>query len=158
MKQLLARLHLKFTRWIEHEHKTVAKFLVNRYDGIICPPLDGAMFVRQANDTRAQKKMKRRCRRLKSAMSMRKLVHALKYAAIRDGKYVMTERAIESGTSMTCGFCGWRDEHLGFDRMFECHVCDLSIDRDVNGARNNGLQALADGGFGRPPEYWNTHA
>ena len=76
----------------------------------------------------------------------------------RDGKYVMTERAIESGTSMTCGFCGCRDEHLGFDRMFKCHVCDLSIDRDVNGARNNGLQALADGGFGRPPEYWNTHA
>ena len=158
MKQLLARLHLKFTRWIEHEHKTVSKFLVNRYDGIICPPLDGAMFVRQANDTRAQKKIKRRCRRLKSATSMRKLVHALKYAAIRDGKYVMTERAIESGTSMTCGFCGWRDEHLGFERTFECHVCDLSIDRDVNGARNNGLQALADGGFGRPPEYWNTHA
>ena len=36
MKQLLARLHLKFTRWIEHEHKTVAKFLVDRYDGVIC--------------------------------------------------------------------------------------------------------------------------
>ena len=81
----------------------------------------------------------------------------LKTPLHRDGKYVMTERAIESGTSMTCGYCGWRDEHLGFNRMFECHVCDLSIDRDVNGARNNGLQALADGGFGRPPEYWNTH-
>ena len=53
MKQLLARLHLKFTRWIEHEHKTVAKFLVDRYDGVICPPLDRAMFVHQANDTPA---------------------------------------------------------------------------------------------------------
>ncbi|OUS43502.1 hypothetical protein BE221DRAFT_80311 [Ostreococcus tauri] len=27
------------------------------------------------------------------------------------------------------------------------------IDRDVNSAQNNGLHALADGGFGRPPEY-----
>jgi|TARA_B110000008_G_scaffold127804_1_gene130290 transposase len=25
----------------------------------------------------------------------------------------------------------------------------LTIDRDINGARNNGLRALADGGFGR---------
>ncbi|OUS45610.1 hypothetical protein BE221DRAFT_82057 [Ostreococcus tauri] len=66
----------------------------------------------------------------------------------------MTERAIESGTPMTCGFCGWRDEHLGFDRTFECHVSALRIDCDVNGARNNGLQA--DGGVGRPTEYWNT--
>jgi len=32
----------------------------------------------------------------------------------------------------------------------------MAIDRDVNGARNNGLQALADGGFGRPNEYWTT--
>lgn len=89
---------------------------------------------------------------------MRKLVDALKYAAIRDGKYVMTERAIESGTSLTCGFCGWRHEHLGFERTFECHQCDLVIDRDVNGARNNGLQALGDGGFGRPISSWLLNA
>ena len=82
-------------------------------------------------------------------------VPCAKYAALRDGKYVMTERAIESGTSVTCGFCGWRHEHLGYERTFECHQCDLIIDRDVNGARNNGLQALADGGFGRHIEYWN---
>jgi transposase len=30
----------------------------------------------------------------------------------------------------------------------------LTIDRDINGARNNGLRALADGGFGRTHEYW----
>ena len=27
---------------------------------------------------------------------------------------------------------------------------------DINGARNNGLQALADGGLGRTNEYWTT--
>jgi transposase len=32
----------------------------------------------------------------------------------------------------------------------------LTIDRDINGARNNGLRALADGGFGRTNEYWTT--
>jgi transposase len=32
----------------------------------------------------------------------------------------------------------------------------LTIDRDINGARNNGLRARADGGFGRTNEYWTT--
>ena len=57
----------------------------------------------------------------------------------------------------TCGFCGWRDENLGFGTTFrchDCHDCDLVIDRDVQGARNNGLQALANGGFGRPTNYF----
>ena len=62
-------------------------------------------------------------------------VPCAKYAALRDGKYVMTERAIESRTSLTCGFCGWRHEHFGYERTFECHKCDLIIDRDVNNLR-----------------------
>jgi hypothetical protein len=28
--------------------------------------------------------------------------------------------------------------------------------RDINGARDNGFRALADGGFGRTNEYWTT--
>ena len=155
MKQLLARLHLKLTRWMEHTHKTTAKFLVDRYDGVVCPPL-GSLMMRQANDTRAQKKIKRRCRRLSSAMSLRKFTNALSYAAKRDGKFVVTARALESGTSMTCGNCGWRHEELGHETTFQCRDCGLAIDRDINGARNNGLQALADGGFGRTNEYWTT--
>ena len=45
-------------------------------------------------------------------------------------------------TSVACGFCGSRDEHLGFRTTFRCHDCDLVIDRDVNGTRNNELKAL----------------
>ena len=142
---------------MENIHKTVAKFLVDRHDGVVCPPLDSmTMIARQQNDTRAPKNLKRRCRRVKSAISLRKFTNALTYAATRDGKYVVTERAIESGTSVTCGFCGWRDENLGFGTTFRCLACNVVVDRDVNGARNNGLQALADGGFGRPTNYFTT--
>ena len=56
----------------------------------------------------SSEKIKRRCRRLSSAMSLRKSANALSYAAKRDGKVVVTARALESGTSMTCGNCGWR--------------------------------------------------
>jgi len=89
-------------------------------------------------------------------MSLRKFANALSYAAKRYGKVVVTARALESGTSMTCGNCGWRREELGHETTFQCRDCGMAIDRDINGARNNGLQALADGGFGRTNEYWTT--
>ena len=49
-------------------------------------------------------------------------------------------------------------EVLGLNRSeysrakeFKCHMCDTIVDRDWNGARNNALQVVADGGFGREP-------
>ena len=54
-------------------------------------------------------------------------------------------------TSQTCSSCGWRpDEKIGLSvRAFTCGSCGVSLDRDVNAARNilqKGLAALNPGG------------
>jgi len=42
----------------------------------------------------------------------------------------------ERFTSMTCTACGNQDYDLGGSEMYDCKHCGISIDRDVNGARN----------------------
>ena len=42
----------------------------------------------------------------------------------------------ESFTSKTCTQYGILNEKLKGSKIFECNNCDLSLDRDVNGARN----------------------
>ena len=92
-------------------------------------------------DTAVQRAIKRRSRRVTNALSLRRFTEALKYACTQAGKIVVIERAIESGTSKTCGSCGWEDAALGHAKEFTCHMCDTTIGRDWNGARNNALQA-----------------
>ena len=82
---------------------------------------------------------------------MTRFTEALKYVCTQAGKIVVIERVIESGTSKTCGNCGWENDALGHAQEFVCHMCDITIGRDWNGARNNALQVIADGGFGREP-------
>ena len=42
----------------------------------------------------------------------------------------------ESYTTMTCGKCGILNKNVGPSRIFNCLDCGVSIDRDLNGARN----------------------
>ena len=42
----------------------------------------------------------------------------------------------ESYTSKTCSNCGYLKFDLGSDRLYQCDQCNISIDRDINGARN----------------------
>jgi transposase len=42
----------------------------------------------------------------------------------------------ESWTSKTCGRCGNIKPDLGGTKTYECKLCGLTVDRDVNGARN----------------------
>lgn len=149
MKAALARKHLNFVEWVRNVHQSVANHLVREYDFVGCPPLDGNFFARHANDTTREKGIKRRSRRKTQGQALSKFTKTLQNAAFRDGKVIVTDRAIESGTSKTCGDCGAWNANLGFAKTFKCRDCGLKIDRDANGARNNALQLLADGGFGR---------
>jgi putative transposase len=42
----------------------------------------------------------------------------------------------ESWTSKTCSGCGLLDHNLGSKKVYWCRGCGLTIDRDVNGAKN----------------------
>ena len=64
----------------------------------------------------------------------------------------MSDKAVECGTSKTCGNCFEWNEELTLnknDRLFRCPQCNFVIDRDWNGARNNGLCMCTAGGYYR---------
>jgi putative transposase len=66
----------------------------------------------------------------------------LLYKTEQHGGYMqLVERWYPS--SKTCSSCGWVDEDLRLsDRVFVCEACGLSIDRDLNAARNIQAEAL----------------
>ena len=69
-------------------------------------------------------------------------METLQNAAFRDGKVIVTDRALESGTSQTRADCGAWNANLGVAKTFECRECGLKIDRDAHDARNNALHLL----------------
>ncbi|WP_240466482.1 transposase [Streptomyces sp. S5] len=55
-------------------------------------------------------------------------------------------------SNKTCSTCGWQDPSLTLaDRVFECAQCGLTLDRDLNAARNIEKHATQVAfGTGRP--------
>ena len=154
MKATLTKRYLEMSEWMMWCHRSVAARVANTYDAIVCAKLQYAtLFSKDPADNALQRRIKRSSRRVSYALSLSASVNALRYAAVQRGKIVCIDRAIESGTTKTCGRCGWWNAAIGHATVFECAQCALRIDRDWNGARNNALQILADGGFGRDAEY-----
>jgi len=56
---------------------------------------------------------------------------------------IITVELNEHGTTHRCYLCGLRMAELG-ERMLRCTSCGLEIDRDVNGAINIALEAMAN--------------
>jgi IS605 OrfB family transposase len=56
----------------------------------------------------------------------------------------------EAYTSKTCTGCGVLNDKLGSSKIFNCGNCRLSIDRDINGARNIMLRVLRGGSSNSP--------
>ena len=61
----------------------------------------------------------------------------LQSAATRyPGRYIIESR--EPGTSKTCTECGfWHADLKVYQKTFRCPRCELEVNRDVAGARNN---------------------
>ena len=49
----------------------------------------------------------------------------------------------ESYTSKTCGWCGNLNNKLGSSKVFNCPSCGITVDRDINGARNIMIKGLS---------------
>lgn len=73
-------------------------------------------------------------KKLSLRTNMYKFRERLKYkCGIRCVNYQMIK---EHYTSKMCSHCGELNETLGLDKIFDCKKCKISIDRDVNDARN----------------------
>ena len=129
----------KLRRWrkiknlISELHWKVSSFLAKNYDSILLPDFKTSQMVIKS------KNLCKRTRRLMNMFSFYKFKEKLNYKCSVYGKklYIVDE----SYTSKTCGSCGTLN-NVGGSEVYNCSICDLEIDRDVNGSRNILLKNL----------------
>ena len=138
LRAKLARDRLRLHNWVEGAHYDACNFLLARADVLVVPKI--------ASKRMSEKKLRNiSSRTVRSMLTLspgrfceRLASCAAKYA----GRHVLLDTG-EPGTSKTVGCCGWWDAGLAVRRKTcACPLCKVSIDRQVNGARNNLLAAL----------------
>jgi putative transposase len=134
LRRAQLRIFRRVRRMVNDTHKKLAKFLVLNYNLIYLPSFNTSQMVYR----------KRRRINSKTAKAMLTWSHyGFKQHLLYKASCVTTHPCkvvvcSEAYTSKTCGRCGCLHTTLGGNKHYHCQSekCRLSIDRDVNGARN----------------------
>lgn len=132
-----ARQRRRLYGMVESAHYDVINLLLSRSDILIVPKLAVGRLSERAG-RRLDKKTTRRMLALSHGYFMQRLKSR---AEISSGRHVVDDTG-EPGTSKTRGCCGRWSSNLGGNMVTRCQECNIRIDRQVNGARNNMLAAL----------------
>jgi len=113
-------------------HHQISNFLTKKYSTIITPHFESKK-LSQSEQLKS-----------KVVRNMMTLAHCEFLAKL---KYKCKERSVrlcivpEEYTSKTCGRCGALND-IGSSEVYKCQHCNLEIDRDLNGARNEYLKSI----------------
>lgn len=129
------KLRIKVQNIICDLHWKSASYLTKNFDVILIPSFE----------TKRMAIKKKRAINNKSTRNLLNLSHfmfkmRLKYLGEKYGSTVI--ECTEEFTSKTCGNCGKLNNNLGGSKIFNCSECKISIDRDINGARNILIKSL----------------
>ena len=132
LKKRLARERIRLTNWVKGAHYDCAHTLLNKHDLILQPTLETARLSR-----RASRRIRSSTVRKMMAWSHYRFVQRLESTAARyAGAHVI--KCKEPGTSKTCTHCGfWKENLRVSDKRFVCPRCNVVVDRQLAGARNN---------------------
>jgi putative transposase len=136
MRRAASRLRWKIKDLINELHHQTANFLVKNFNVILLPTFETQQMSSKLNS--------------KSARNMLSFAHFrfkqfLKFKAKEYNCKVLD--VCEAYTSKTCSYCGEMQE-IGSKSILKCTNCGVKVDRDLNGARNIYLRALAVTPFG----------
>ena len=121
----LARKHYRVTNIRKNAIHQATIEIVKKYDKIIIETLKPANMVKNHNLAQAI-----------SDVSFGEIVRQLSYKAQWQGKEVV-KADMWYASSKTCSCCGNKKEKLGLgERIYNCENCGLSMDRDLNAAKN----------------------
>ena len=131
MRKVKDRMHTKIKNMIQDFHCRLVKWLVENYNQIILPDFNVANMVYNIDGKRKI--------RSKTALQMLTWSHC----EFRDRLIEKTREypackiylVEEAYTTKTCTRCG-RINDPGGSKIYKCGYCNLTIDRDINGARN----------------------
>jgi len=130
LKKAINRKRETLRNLVDDLHWKTIKHLFNNYDTIIIP------------DTKVQGMINKNNRKIgnKSVRSILSLRHyEFRQRLITKAEEYKNKHVIicdEKYTSKTCTNCGNINWKLGGNKIYECNLCKIKIDRDINGARN----------------------
>lgn len=122
----IRRLYKKMDCLIDDLHFKTIHYLQTHYRWILLPIFE--------SQEMAMKGSNRRCNRNMLQLKHFKFKERLKSKCILDKTTDLTI-VTEEYTSKTCTRCGCLNE-IGSNKIFRCKECNLTCDRDINGARN----------------------
>jgi len=136
LRRGLARKRQQLRGWVSSCHYNVANTLLRDYDVVLQPELPTARLV-----VTATRNISSRTSRAMLTWSHSLFVQRLRSASARyAGRHII--KAFEPGTSKTCTHCGaWKTDLRVQDKVYDCSRCELRVDRQLAGARNNFLAA-----------------
>jgi putative transposase len=130
-KHKVARIHNNIANQRKTFIQQITSQLIDAYDFIAIEDLNVAGMIKN-----------RKLAKSLSDAAFSEFYATLSYKAAWYGKEVVkVDRWFAS--SKTCSCCGWKNENLTLaDRVFNCQICGLSKDRDLNASENILQQAL----------------
>lgn len=133
IKKTERKLNRKITNKINDMHWKIIKYLTENYKTILI----GNLSTKNIGFGRNLNKM---TKRIGLRMKLYEFKQRLKYkCSISKTNYGEIDEAY---TSKTCSSCGWYNKDLGSNKQYNCNICKIRIDRDINGARNILLKGL----------------
>ena len=137
VRKRIQKTRSKVSDTIDDLHWKFGNFLCKNFKTVLIPSFKTQPMLTKANNRKVSSSSARICNVYKHYQFRQRLHHVAK-------KYNTQIVVItEPYTSKTCGRCGYINYLLGGSKTFHCPSCNMSIDRDLNGARNNGLAYLA---------------
>ncbi len=115
----------KIRNYITELHNKSIKFLTDKYDKIILPIYN------------TQNMIKTKCNKFNTMMLS---LNHYEFKQKLINKCISLNKTLiettEYYTSKTCGNCGNLKHDLYTNKIYNCNICNISIDRDINGAFN----------------------
>jgi putative transposase len=141
MQRAGRRIQERIRNLVNEVHCKLVKWLVTNFDLVLLPKFETQSMC-QKTQFAAEDGTRYKTRKIngKVARAMytwshyrfqRRLLHK-----IREYPQCRVVICDEDFTSKTCGRCGFVHEKLGGNKRFKCPSCHVSLNRDVNGARN----------------------
>lgn len=135
LKRKVFNIRFKLRNLIDELHWKTIKFFTSRFKVIIFPPFNVSEMVKKS-----KRKLPKKVVRAMNCLSFFEFKERLKLKCKENG--VTFVESSEAFTSKTNSFTGELMENLGSKEKFKFN--NVSIDRDINGARNILIRAMRD--------------
>lgn len=126
-------INKKISNYVDELHWKTINLMTNVADTIIIGDIHSKNIVEQ--------KMSKITKRIILLLKFDKFKQRLNYKCAYKKKELSMQN--EWMTSKMCSLCGCINEKLGTKKKFDCNDCKISIDRDINGARNIYIASIA---------------